>query len=92
MAAVLHADGTPPDIDTGCHLGKPDAESSIRVTRLWVIDVASNTPVWVRLSACCQPRRSWVRGLIPRHVTETLILQSHPRPDLLWSARLCAPA
>src|SRR5882762_11478634 len=68
---------TSPEIKKECHLGEPEAESSIRIANVWAIDMISVTPVRVRSSCTC-------RAL--GHIDDAAALGVTPLPTVLAAA------
>src|SRR5882757_4765062 len=63
---------TSPEIKKECHLGEPEAESSIRIANVRVIDMISVTPVRVRSSCTCRA---------PGHIGDAAALDVNPFTD-----------
>jgi hypothetical protein len=73
---------TSPEIKKECHLGEPEAESSIRIANVWVMDMISVTSVRVRSSCTCRATG---------HIGDAAALGVTPSPTVLVAARSARP-
>src|SRR5712671_5366016 len=73
---------TSPEIKKECHLGEPEAESSIRIANVRAIDMISVTPVRVRSSCTCRA---------PGHIGDAAALDVSSLPTVLVAAGSARP-
>src|SRR4030088_3153831 len=70
------------EIKKECHLGEPEAESSIRIPHVRVVDIISGTPVRGRSSCTCRA---------PGHIGDAAALDVTPSPTVLVATGSARP-